>query len=240
MASDQTQEHDVRLYDDEGELLLGSQFAGDRVTLLPSDRPGTEEGRSRIRILWGQDMLRDLLDGRYRCVICAVNDDDNSHGIIAQIVNLVATSQWSAETVTSYAKIFHKTMDLHAASDKEPFILKFDLDNMIVLAMLRPKGKDHFSLEDFERGMQTIVKMLKGRPDRAPAAAVSFLGGRSNTLLDSDGQEPSFERVLKIMFESGYRGDVYPAPQMWRFGQVGVFSTYPFPESLDRMRSGGF
>jgi len=235
-----TTEGDIRLYDDEGDLLLSTEHAADRVTLLPPARSDTSEGRSRLRILWGQDMLRDLLDSRYRSVICAVNDVDNSHGIIAQIVDLLATSQWSAKSVTSYAKMFQEATGLHAASDREPYILKFDLDSLLVIAMLRPKGKDHFTLQDFERGMRTVVKMLDSRRERLPVAGVSFLGARSNRLLDSKGHEPTFERVLRIMHESGFRGDVYPAPQMWRYGNVGVFPSYPFPESLDRMRAGGF
>ena len=37
-----------------------------------------------------------MVQGRYRAVVCGVNADDNSHGVIAQIVDRVATSQWSA------------------------------------------------------------------------------------------------------------------------------------------------
>lgn len=240
MTTASSSNDEIRLYDDEGELLLSSDLAGDRVTLLPPARSDTSEGRSRIRILWGQDMLRDLLDGRYRSVVCAVNDVDNSHGIIAQIVDLTTTSQWTAASVTSYARMFHEAVGLHAAADREPYVLKFDLDSLLVLALLRPKGQERFTLQDFERGMRTVVKMLEGRRERLPVASVSFLGARANKLLDSQGREPSFERVLRIMHESGFRGDVYPAPQMWRYGHVGVFPSYPFPESLDRMRAGGF
>ncbi|MHC4976507.1 MAG: hypothetical protein ACYTF7_07855, partial [Planctomycetota bacterium] len=120
----------------------------------------------------------------------------------------------------------------------EPYILKFDLDSLLVLAMLRPKGRDHFGLDDLERGFATATRMLRGRLERQPAASVCFLGGRSNRVQDSQGDEPSFERVLKIMYESGYRGDVYAAPQMWESGDVGVFPSYPFPPSLEKMRGG--
>src|SRR5437867_479024 len=92
-----------RLYDDEAELLMGAETFPDRVTLLPSGPIGAGIGPGafeRIRILWGQDMLRDMLDGRYRAVICGVNDADNSHGIIAQLVDLIQTSQWTARGVT--------------------------------------------------------------------------------------------------------------------------------------------
>jgi len=228
------------LYDGEGELLMSSEQAGDRVTLLPSPHPAGRNARERIRILWGQDMLRDLIDGRYRAMICGVNDNDNSHGIVSQVVEMVSTSQWTTKTVTSYAKVFQEALAVHAANDREPYILKFDLDSLTVLALLRPSGKDHFTLDDLRRGFATIGKMLEGRIDRMPVCSVSFQGAHSNKLVDRDGgQEPSFETILRTMYESGFRGDVYPAPQMWQYGHVGVYPTYPFPEGLERMREGG-
>ena len=68
--SDHTTEHDMKLYDDEGDLLLPSEIAADKVSLLPQDPAAEVEGR--LRILWGQNMLRDMLEGRYRSVICSV------------------------------------------------------------------------------------------------------------------------------------------------------------------------
>lgn len=227
----------MRLYDDDAEQLLRPDSFPDRVTLLPGEH-GSVRGRERIRILWGQDLLRDLLDGRYRTVICGMNDEDNSHGIIAQLVELVPTSQWSAATITSYAKLFQASAAVHASRDKEPYILKFDLDSILILAILRPHGRDHFTLDDLGRGFQTVSKMLHDRRERWPAAAVSFLNAKANRLLGADGQEPSFEGVLRTMFNSGFRGDVFTAPSMWRFGHTGVFPTYPFPEGLERMRTG--
>src|SRR5712671_4124393 len=126
----------LRVYDDEAETLLKSDLFPDRVTLLPGEGGKVDAGQ-RIRILWGQDMLRDLLDGRYRTVICGVNDQDNSHGIIAQLVELMQTSQWSGKSITSYAKMFQESVGVHAATDKEPFVLKFDLDNLLILGILR-------------------------------------------------------------------------------------------------------
>lgn len=227
----------LSLYDGEGEKLLRSEQFPDRVTMLPGEH-GSVRGRERIRILWGQDLLRDLLDGRYRTVICGVNDRDNSHGLIAQLVELVQTSQWSAQTVTNYARMFQESVALHSARDREPYVLKFDLDSLLILAILRPRGKEHFSLEDLGRGFQTVAKMLHDRRERWPAATVSFLNAKANRLVGADGQEPSFEAVLRTMFNAGYRGDVYTAPAMWRFADVGVFPTYPFPEGLERMRTG--
>lgn len=232
---------DLRLYDDDGDQLMAAANLGDHVTLLP-EAPATVDKSGRIRILWGQQMLPDLLAGRYRAVVCGVNAEDNSHGIIAQLVDLTTTSQWTAKAVTSYAKMFMDSLSIHAAGDREPYILKYDLDSVLILALLRPKGRDFFTLEDLSRGFQTVTKMLSGRRERLPVASVSFLGARSNRLVASasDQREPSFETVLRTMFEAGFRGDVYPAPQAWSMGHVGVFPSFPFPEGLERMRDGGF
>jgi hypothetical protein len=227
----------LRLYEHDAESVLGSDQFPDRVTLLPGEG-GKVVPNDRIRILWGQDLLRDLIDGRYRTVVCGVNDQDNSHGIIAQLVELMTTSQWSSKAITSYAKMFQESVGIHAAADREPYVLKFDLDSILILAILRPKRKDHFSLEDLSRGFKTVARMLGDRRERWPAAAVSFLNAKANRLVGPDGQEPAFETVLQTMFDAGFRGDVYTAPAMWRFGHVGVFPSYPFPESLERMRGG--
>ncbi len=231
----------IRLYDGDADRLVLSDLAPERVTLLPGSggRPTRpEDTTERIRIMWGQDLLRDLLDARYRTVVCGVNDADNSHGIIAQLVDLVSTSQWTATTVTQYARMFLGSAGQLASGDKEPYILKFDLDSLLILAILRPRGRDHLSLHDLSRGFRTVTKMLRDRRDRWPVASVSFLNAKANRLVGSDAREPSFETVLRIMYESGFRGDVYTHPEMWKFGHVGVFPAYPFPEGLDRMRAG--
>ena len=213
MATDQpTNRPHGRLYDDEGEMLMGVETFPDRVSLLPAGAigAGIGPGLERVRILWGQDMLRDMLDERYRAVICGVNDADNSHGIVAQLVDLIPASQWTAKGVTSFAKMFQDSVSIHAARDREPYVLKYDLDSLLVLGLLRPHGRDHFTLEDLSRGFATVVKMLRGRKERLPVASVSFLNARANKLLGPDGKEPSFEAVLRTMYQAGFRGDVYP------------------------------
>ncbi len=229
----------VEIYDDEADSLLSPESFPDRVSLLPSDA-GTPQQGGKIRTMWGQDLLSDVLDGRYRTVICGVNSDDNDSGVIAQLVNLVTASQWSSNSVTSYAKMFHDAVSIHAAKDREPYILKFDLDSVLVLALLRPKEQDYFTLTDLSRGFATVNKMLQGRPDRSPVCSVSFLGAKSNRLVvDHDSQaEPSFETVLRTMYAAGFRGDIYPAPQMWERADVGVCPSYRFPAGLERMRAG--
>ena len=229
----------VQLYEGDAAALLSPSSYPDRVSLLPADSTAPTPG-NRLRIMWGQDLLSDVLDGRYRTVICGVNDEDNARGVISQLVSLVTASQWSTNSVTSYAKMFHESAGVHASNDREPYILKYDLDSVLVLAILRPKGQDYFTLTDLARGFTTANKMLQGRPDRRPVATVSFLGAKSNRLvIDNDSQsEPSFESTLKTMYTAGFRGDVYPVPQMWNAAEIAVFPSYPFPAGLDRMRAG--
>ncbi|MBN4060420.1 hypothetical protein JYT11_01110 [Planctomycetaceae bacterium AH-315-I19] len=242
MAAQSSAHHthgEAALYEGDGDALMSSATPSDHITLLPEPAQ-TLDKAGRIRILWGQQMLPDLLAGRYRSVICGVNDEDNSHGIIAQLVDLAKTSQWTPDSVTSYAKMFSESVNIHAAGDREPYVLKYDLDSLLILGILRPKGKKHFTLDDLSRGFQTIQRMLDGRRERQPVASVSFLGARSNRLVvsDQDTSEPSMETVLKTMYAAGSRCDVYPSPGMWSLGPVGVYPSYPFPEGLDRMRAG--
>jgi hypothetical protein len=169
-----------------------------------------------------------------------VNTEDNDRGIINQVVALTTTSQWTPKSATSYARMFSESVAIHAATDREPYILKYDLDSLLVLALLRPEGRGHFTLDDLSRGFSTVAKMLRGRQERLPVASVSFLGAKSNRLAGSGSREPSFESVLRVMYDAGYRGDVYPSLGMWELAPTGVFASYPFPESLNVMRKGGF
>lgn len=84
---------------------------------------------------------------------------------------------------------------------------------------------------------QRIMEMLQG--NAGPTASVSFLGARSNRMHDDNGNEPSLETVLRVMYNAGYIGDVYPPPMMWD-ASAPVFARYPFPASIDQMRHGGF
>ena len=241
MAKTVSEEPELRLYDDEGDLLMQADRRSDRVVLLPSGDPRrASPERDRIRIQWGQHLLADLVAGRYRSFVCGVNTEDNDHGIINQVVSLTTTSQWTPKAVTSYARMFSESASVHAATDREPYILKYDLDSLLILALLRPKERDHFTLEDLSRGFATVAKMLRGRRERLPVASVSFLGAKSNRLVGTEHGEPTFESVLRVMYEAGYRGDIYPALGMWELAPTGVFASYPFPESLDVMRKGGF
>ncbi|MBA4039771.1 MAG: hypothetical protein C0468_05555, partial [Planctomyces sp.] len=236
----------VRLYDGETDALVSAELSPLRVSLLPAEGQAAREqggggglgAEQRIRIMWGQDLLRDVLDGRYRAIVCGVNDTDNTRGVVAQIVDLVRASQWTSGAVTSYARMFQESVGVHAARDREPYVLKVDLDSVLVLGLLRPKGRDYFTLDDLHRGFTTVSRMLADRRERLPVASVSFLSARANRLVGADGREPSFEAVLRTMYSAGFRGDVYTAPGMWGLGHVGVFPSYPFPAGIARMGEG--
>lgn len=233
----------IRLYDDETDHLVSPDLAPDRISLLPGeghahDTHGAMSTTQRIRVMWGQDLFRDVLDGRYRAIVCGVNDTDNGRGIISRLVDTVTTSQWTSRSVTSYAKMFQESSALHASKDKEPYVLKYDLDSVLILALLRPRGRDYFTLEDIGRGFATVSKMIEDRRERLPIASVSFLDARANRLVGHGGTEPSLEAVLRTIYAAGFRGDLYPPPSAWRHGQVGVFPNYPFPAGVSRMREG--
>ena len=231
MANSSRHESELWLYDDEGDLLLEADQRADRVVLLPSGDPRhASRDPDRIRIQWGQHLLADLVAGRYRTAVCAVNDADNTHGIVGELLELVPTSQWNVKTATAYARMFHESVAVHAPDDREPYVLKFDLDRLLIMAILRPRDQEHFTVDDLSRGFQTVAKMLAGRRERWPVASVSFLGAKSNRLIDADDREPSFESVLRTMFDAGYRGDVYPSLGMWELAPTGAFASYPFPD----------
>ncbi len=229
-------ESTLKLYDAEGDSLMEADRRSDRIVLLPAGDPrkATYE-RDRIRIQWGQHLLADVLARRYRTVVCGVNPDDNSRGLIAQLASLIPTSQWNAKSITDHAAGFSK-----ALSQDEVLVLKYDLDVIEVLALLRPPGRSEFLLEDLAKGFRKVAQMIETRRDRLPCASVSFLGAKSNRLVGPGQREPSFESVLRTMFDAGYRGDVYPALALWQVAPTGVFATYPFPSSLKVMRGGGF
>ena len=223
----------THIYEGSGDALAEHLDVGNRIILLPDApllqrEPDTVE---RIRIMWGQRLIDDLISHRYRALICAVNAADNSHGIINLLAQRLPTSQWNEAMITEHAKHF---VQPHTVT-----VVKYDMDRVKVLALLRPAQHDHLSPKDISTGFRMITAMLHGRPDRCPCASVCFLGARANKLIDANGDEPSFESVLGLMYGAGYRGDVYPAPWMWD-SAAGVFPRYPFPDSFKQMCDGGF
>lgn len=236
MSSKATSDHPPRLYEEEGDLLMQADQHADRVILLPAGDPRyASTDRDRIRIQWGQHLLADLMAKRYRTLVCGVNPDDNGKGIISQLAELLPTSQWNSRSITSHAQTFARSI-----SGDEVLVLKYDLDAVEVLALLRPPGRDCFTLENLARGFRKVAEMIEGRRDRLPCASVSFLGAKSNRLTGTTEEEPSLEAVLRTMYEAGYRGDVFPPLRSWELAPTGVFASYPFPKSLDVMRAGGF
>ncbi|MGH7179469.1 MAG: hypothetical protein ACREJC_18985, partial [Tepidisphaeraceae bacterium] len=123
-----------QIYEGDGDALMMREHEelADRILLMPDALPSkTPDKTRRLRILWGQHLVEDLLSGRYRTLVCAVNAEDNSRGIIAQLATLLPTSQWDERSITSYAKQF-------ASSGERAKVLKFDMDLVEVLAVLRP------------------------------------------------------------------------------------------------------
>ena len=224
------------IYDGEGDQLMQEQQAEaiDRVILLPDALPSkTPDPKPKLRIMWGQNMLEDLLAGRYRSLVCAVNNRDNSHGLISQLASSLPTSQWDEHSITHRAELFSQ-------SGVPVKVLKFDMDAVEVLAILKPNDHEHMGLDDLSLGFKIVAEMIRRRTERLPSATVSFLGAHSNLLVDEHGIEPSFETVLRMMYEAGYHGDVYPSPGMWESAPTGVYARYPFPPSIETMREGGF
>jgi hypothetical protein len=226
----------LRIYDGEGDTLMQkeNQDEADRIILVPDALPSkVPDTKPKLRIMWGQHLLEDLLNGRYRSLVCAVNATDNSRGIVAQLAALLPTSQWDEASITANARQF-------AAAGDRVKVLKFDMDLVEVLAILRPTKHKNLSIEDLSQAFEIVSEMVRRKPGRLPSASVSFLDARANALLDRNGHEPSFEAVLRTMYEAGYTGDVYPSPSLWKRAPTGVYARYPFSPTLDRLRDGGF
>src|SRR5436190_1363106 len=132
-----------RIYDGDGDRLMRDKHpdAADQIILMPDALPSkTPETMRRLRIMWGQHLLEDLLAGRYRTLVCAVNAQDNRSGIISQLATLLPTSQWDENSITAYAKQF--------SSGERVKVLKYDMDLVEVLAILRPPKNQGLKLTD--------------------------------------------------------------------------------------------
>ena len=222
------------IYEGDGDRLMEQPDSGDRILLLPGP---TQHERGpdqieRMRIMWGQRLIDDLLANRYNSLVCAVNANDNSHGIISQLAKVLPTSQWDNASITEHAR--------HHVREKTMSVVKYDMDAVEVLALLRPAHHEHLMLEDIKAGFKMVSAMIARKPHRLPSASVLFLGARANRLIDEDGSEPCMERVLGAMYDGDYRGDAYPANWSWESAPTGVFAGYPFPDSVKRMQEGGF
>jgi hypothetical protein len=233
----------ARIYDGDADQLMSSGSMQDRIILVPEGQPlKTPDASPRIRLMWGQYLLDDLLAGRYRTLICAVNCEDNERGIIGQVAELLPTSQWTHKRITDHARRF--------AGVEAGAVIKYDMDMLEVLALLRPEGVKQLTMRDVTSGFKIAAEMVRRKPQRMPVATVSFLGAHANRLVNDDasastsggggGGEPSFEAVLRAIHEAGLPCDVYPAPWMWNVAPTAVFARYPFPDTVARLREGGF
>lgn len=222
-----------RIYDGGADDLMSSGGMQDRIVLIPEGKPlKTPDADTRIRLMWGQYLLDDLMAGRYRTLVCAVNCEDNARGIIGQIADVLPTSQWTNKRITDHARRF---TGVEAGA-----VIKYDMDMLEVLAVLRPEGVKQLTLRDLASGFKIVGEMVRRKPQRMPVASVSFLGAHANRLVDDTGTEPSFEAVLRTMHEADLSCDVYPAPWMWSVAPTSVYARYPFPGTVAHMREGGF
>ncbi|MGD0388936.1 MAG: hypothetical protein ABSC42_08280, partial [Tepidisphaeraceae bacterium] len=76
VASNQPQ----KIYEGDGDRLMAVERAapGEHIVMIPDAMPGkVPDATPHIRIMWGQHLLEDLVLGRYRSLVCAVNTRDN-------------------------------------------------------------------------------------------------------------------------------------------------------------------
>lgn len=223
------------IYDGDGDALIVDSHLSEKLILVPDGKPTSKPDTTRrIRLMWGQHLLDDLLAGRYRSLVCAVNVNDNSHGIISQLATLLPTSAWTPDSITEHARRY--------GDREQTAVVKYDMDVIEVLALLRPAGSEVMTLGDLSHGFEIVSEMVRTRTERRPTASVSFLGARANRLVgaDTSGNEPSLETVLRTMSEAGFGGDVYPSPRMWDSQPTALYARYPFPDAVDELRQGGF
>src|SRR5689334_2198523 len=164
-----TETKNPRIYDGDGDNLMRCDDSSDydHLILVPDAFPSKTPDRSpRLRIMWGQHLLEDLLAGRYRTLVCAVNAQDNRRGVISQLAELLPTSQWDESSITAYAKQF-------VGGKERAKVLKYDMDVVEVLAVLRPAGHPNLTLADLRAAFQIVVGMIVGKPGRMPSASVS-------------------------------------------------------------------
>lgn len=64
----------VRIYDGDGDALFLETGLADKLVLAPEGQTiGEADAQLRLRLMWGQYLLDDLLAGRYRSLVRAVN-----------------------------------------------------------------------------------------------------------------------------------------------------------------------
>jgi len=160
VASNQSQ----KIYEGDGDQLMSIERAapGQHIVMIPDALPGkVPDTRPHIRIMWGQHLLEDLVLGRYRSLVCAVNTRDNSRGIIGQVAALLPTTQWNEQSVTAYALRF-------SAGPERVKIIKYEMDMLEVLAILRPPGAEHLTVDHLASAFRIISEMILIAPPGSP------------------------------------------------------------------------
>ena len=88
----------------------------------------------------------------HRTLVCAVNTTDNRQGFINTLAERLPTSQWREPGIGDYAS--------HFATPDRVRVLKYDMDLVEVLAILRPSGHEQLTLPDLAEGFRTVSAML--------------------------------------------------------------------------------
>ena len=125
---------------------------------------------------------------------------------------------------------------MHAAHDREPYVLKFDLDSVLILALMR-RGRDHFTPDDLSRGFITVTKMLADRRDWLPVCSVSFLNGGPTSSSVRAGRSRALSRCSRrcTMPVSGGRLHLAGDVEIRARGRLSELSV---PRGVERMRAG--
>src|SRR5687767_15963863 len=103
------QETRPQMYDGQGDALMEMEHEelADRITIMPDALPSkTPDETPRARIMWGEPLPEDLLAGRYRSLVCAVDADDNRRRINTQLAAVLPTSQCDEASIALRARAF--------------------------------------------------------------------------------------------------------------------------------------
>ena len=80
--------------------------------------------------MWGQCLLEDLLAGRYRSLVCAVNAKDNGHGIITELAVGVGAKVAKGDKLLTMEAMKMQTT-VYAAADGVVDVIHIDIGESV-------------------------------------------------------------------------------------------------------------
>ena len=211
----------------------------DRVTLsCRRGRSGVGVGPGSASLPVGQDMLGDMLDGRYhRGGVRGVNDEDNSHGIIAQLVDPIHYVAVDGQGRDEFcADVPGVGVDPRGA-DREPYVLKYDLDSLLIPALLVSEGRPPLHARRPVAGSLDGGEDARERRERLAGGEREFSStpGRTNCTRRRRGSRVSRPFCGRCTRRGS--GRCGTARRRLLRG-AGVFRPYPSPEGIEQMRQG--